>query len=52
MTRQVDEVIDFIRSLSSIPPVQRQVMIARLDREPTQAELDAAAAVVYPEDQR
>jgi hypothetical protein len=49
MNRDVDRVIDYINGLDYIPPVHRRVMVNRLDPRPTQAEIDRAAAEVYPE---
>lgn len=54
MARDVDRVIDFIRAQDFIPPVHRQVMVDRIEGagEPSQAELDRAAAKVYPDEAR
>lgn len=48
MARVIDRVIDFVRALDYIPPVQRQVIVNRLDQPPTREELDRALAQVYP----
>lgn len=49
MARDVDRVIDFIRSRDEIPPVHRQVMIDRVEGSgpPSDAELERAAAKVH-----
>lgn len=46
--RDVDEIMQKIREHPRIPPVHKQVMLARLDPPPTQEELDAARRIVYP----
>lgn len=49
MPRDVDTIIEFIKTQKYIPPVHRQVIISRLETAPTQEELDVAKAIVYPE---
>lgn len=48
MARDIDQVINYIREITYIPPVMKQVIINRLDVPPTKAELEQAAKEVYP----
>ena len=48
--RDIDVVIEAVRNHPNIPPVHKQVLISRIEVRPTRAELDAAAAIVYPEE--
>jgi hypothetical protein len=48
MARDIDSVIEFVRNMNHIAPVQRQVLINRIELWPTQAELDQAYRDVYP----
>lgn len=50
MARDVDRIILYVREQTDIAPVQRQVMVNRLDPPPTQEELDRASAQVYPKE--
>lgn len=49
MARDVDRVLDFIRTQAYIPPIHRQVMLDRLEKPPTNLELEAAKKKLYPE---
>jgi len=44
--RDIDRIIQFVRDDDRIPPVHRQVLITRIERPPTQHELDAARRIV------
>lgn len=49
LARDVDTIIEFIKTQKYIPPVHRQVMVNRLQNAPSTEELEAAKAQVYPE---
>lgn len=49
--RDIDRIIEAVKDHPNIPPVHKQVLISRIEVPPTRAELDAAAAIVYPERQ-
>lgn len=51
MSRDVDRVIDYIKTIDDIPPVHRQIMINRLDPPPSKEELALACEQVYPSTQ-
>lgn len=48
MSRDVDQVIRYVMSLTHLPLVQRQIMVNRLDPRPTQDEIERASEQVYP----
>lgn len=49
MARTIDDVIDYVRHFDRLPPVMKQVVINRLDPEPTEEEIERAARQVYPD---
>lgn len=48
MARDVDRIIEYVRSVDYIPPVLKQVLVNRIDPPPTRDELDRAHEQVYP----
>lgn len=48
MARDIDRLIEYVRTLDYLPPVLQQVVVNRLDPEPTQDEIDRAREQVYP----
>lgn len=46
--RHIDEILEAVRNHPHIPPVHKQVLISRIEPEPTREELDRASAQVYP----
>ncbi len=46
--RDIDYLINFIKTSERFPPVIKQVLINRIDQEPTREELEQARLQVYP----
>jgi hypothetical protein len=45
--RTIDDIIRAVREHPSIPPIHKQVLINRIEPEPTQQEIDLARSQVY-----
>lgn len=52
MARDVDAIIDYVKRQTHIPPIHRQILINRIDPEPTLEEIDRASDQVYPKENR